>query len=533
LNVINKGNDGILISGTINDILGVTTISNDNTSATAGITLTSSGRITNNNGNILVNNVGKQGIIVEGIIKTIAQNIIMNNSDSDVLIGDSSANNFYVDAQNGDIKITQVNGNILNSGVDKTLIRANGKLNLDVTDGNIGSVVFTAPANIGLGINADTRDVRESVNVNISDTITARAIQTDKTTAQSRLINLRSKNSDMKVNQIKADGNVILSATDWKQADQNPTPNDENYFRGYSILNASADSSKANIEGYNISMLSSNNIGEKSNWLTYNQYSGDAVTSAGYLSAEAENDLYLRGLSDDYDTNIWQLISKRGNMGLELPGDSIIREITANKNLSIVNRGKNLTIYDLGRLPHILNPADDVLYPHDRIALSDVVPETLNLTVLDINPRTRVNPLLADSTLNIFNAFVRGRGLSEKIDGIDTPVADIVLRADNVIANAYGAPSSPVSTLQNPSGFDGSAGRTYADNPLDLTAPKNLEATGFNSSGNGSRLVFDLRGVSPDLVSSIGRNINERKYYKPACYQNNRNLLQPALYSGY
>jgi len=90
---------------------------------------------------------------------------------------------------------------------------------------------------------------------------------------------------------------------------------------------------------------------------------------------------------------------------------------------------------------------------------------------------------------------------------------DIILRADNIIANAYGAVSSPVSTVLNPGGYDSTAGRSYTDNPLDPSTTI-LRAVGFNAVDDGEPLVFDIRGVSPALVSAIGRNINERNYYE-------------------
>ena len=137
----------------------------------------------------------------------------------------------------------------------------------------------------------------------------------------------------------------MLTAADWKQADQNPTPADESYFRGYSIINAASDKSKANVTGRNISLIGSDNVGVKDNKLTYYQLEG------GSISAMAENDLYISGMGNN--DNFWQLITKRGNMGLEFTGDAIIREITAGKHLEIVSKGANLTIYDLGKVTNI------------------------------------------------------------------------------------------------------------------------------------------------------------------------------------
>ena len=177
--------------------------------------------------------------------------------------------------------------------------------------------------------------------------------------------------------------------------------------------------------------------------------------------------------------------------------DTTIRELTAGKDIQIVNKGKNLTIYDLGRLPHALNPADDLLYPHDRIELSSVVPETINIAVLDAKGGDE-----AYSTLNIYNAFVRGT---------DDDKADVVLAADRIIAHASEAPDSVVSNVARPGGFDASEGRDYYDDPSDTTS-EILQATGFNTSGAGSQLTFDITGVSPEIVAAVNEEVSGRDY---------------------
>ena len=147
----------------------------------------------------------------------------------------------------------------------------------------------------------------------------------------------------------------------------------------------------------------------------------------------AENDLYITGMGNN--DNIWQLIAKRGNLGLDLTGNAIIREITSGGNLKIVSKAANLTIYDLGKLTNLLSEDDDILYPHDKILMSSVVPDATEIHVLDINPATRIDPNNANSTLNIYNAYIEGKN-----DG----TADVILRADNVIAHAYDTASSNV-----------------------------------------------------------------------------------------
>ena len=492
LNMTNKGGSGIDIAGEVYNKNGTLALDNQNTSA--GIIIESTGRVHNDRGgNILVNNIGSGNTIVQGIVTALQNEIDIINSNSDVIIGDNTDNDNYINAVNNNVNITVNNGNLLNSGVDKTLIKSGKDLNISVKDGDIGMTDNAIDGKKpGFSINASTRDKTESVNINAGGVITASAENETKT--GDRLINLTAKDSDMKINQVKADGNVMLTAAEWDTEDRNPTPgeyDEEDYFTGYSIINAAKDKTQPNVIGKNISLISSNNIGSADNYFTYQQ----TGTAEDYFSAEAENDLYVQGTGDK--TNIWQLITKRGNMGLVFDGNTTIRELTAGKDIQIVNKGQNLTIYDLGRLPHILNPADDLLYPHDRIELSSVVPETINIAVLDAKGGDD-----AYSTLNIYNAFVRGT---------DDDKADVVLAADRIIAHASEAPDSIVSNAARPDGFDASEGREYYDDPSD-TNSEILQATGFNTSGAGSQLTFDITGVSPEIVAAVNEEVSGRDY---------------------
>ena len=512
LNITNEGANGISVAGTVNNIKGASNIVNNNTSDTSAIKIATTGRVTNNDGTITIKNFGTKdvGLDIEGIVNAIKQNIEIINENSDIEIGEyDSSNDFYVNAQNGNIIISQTNGDILNGIVDtdtenknqnhdlgnkdkayKTLLSTSGNLTMNVEGGNIGSDTHALDGKeSGFGINASTRDYTESINVNVAGVVNANASNNGNA-----LINLRAKDSNLNVNNITSDGNVMLTAVDWKQADMVPAPSDESYYHGYSVVNSATDKSKANVTGRNISVISSDNIGTNGNSFTYNQLEG------GSISAMAENDLYIKGMG--LNDNIWQLITKRGNMGLEFSGDAVIRELTAGKDLKIVSKGANLTIYDLGKTTN-LEDNDDILFPHDGILMSSVSPETVDIRVLDVNPDTRVNQNAANSTLNIYNAYVKGQSNG-------TP--DVTLRADNIIAHAYDAASSPVGNASRPSGFDATEGRLYANDYTDSDAEKNLKATGFNTVGSGSKLVFDIQGVSPDDVVNAGAQQGDRNY---------------------
>lgn len=167
-----------------------------------------------------------------------------------------------------------------------------------------------------------------------------------------------------------------------------------------------------------------------------------------------------------------------------------------------MSKGSNVTIYDLGKVSHLLD-GDDPLFPHDQIKFSDVVPETVHITVLDVNPETRIDPDEANSTINIYNAYVKGQNNGKP---------DVVLKADKIIAHAYDAADSIVTNTERPNGFDPTEGRLYADDYTDKNAPQELKATGFNTVGEGSSLVFDIQGVSPDDVKAAGADESSRNY---------------------
>lgn len=494
LTLANAGLGNVTIAGALSSIGGIS-ISNTTTSA-YGIEITSTGTVTNDVFDLDIHNYGTNGITIAGVVSNTAGNMsIINETAGDIVIGNASTDN-NLTQDSGNVLVSNNNGNILNAGNDTTLINlTNGNLTLSTVDGNIGTYDTSRVSTLAnkYGIEAATRDYTETFNVNVSGTITALAKNSAKT--DSRLINLRAKNSDINIDKIDSDGDILLTAADWADS-----TNDS----GYSITNASSDPTVANITGKNISLISSKNIGSKTNWITLNQ----TDTTSSWVSAEAEKDLYIKGLSDDYNMNIWAMVAKTGSMGLELSGNTVIREISAGGNLQIVNRGAELTLYDVGRLSHMLNVKDDLLYPHDKVAMSSVTPETLDLEVLDINKNTRVNANAANSILRIYNAYVKGQNAPEirNIDGTTSIETDITLRADNIYANKDG--SSMFIKLGNNNTTD----RKYHDNPLD-TSSEILSATGFNSVGEGKRLVFDVQGVSPDLVTAIGRSENERNYY--------------------
>ncbi len=537
------GLNGITISGNVLNIKGVTDIVNNAPSATAGIVLTESGRISNTNGDINTKNIGGKGTNIEGLITAQAGNINITNANSDIIIGENnnSANSngvisAYINAVKDNVNINQTNGDILN-GVTltgssyydlgtpdyayKTLIAAGNNLDIAVIDGNVG---YTDNVNPGFGVNASTRDYTDSVNVNIGNRINVSALNSNTANNDGRLINLRSRFSDMKVGLVEAAGDIILTSADWKQND-NVNGGVGEYYVGYSILN-DTNNGVENVKGKNISIISSDKIG--SSFAKLNVYQDIAEGENRWVSYEAENDINTNDLSP-IATNIWQMISKRGSIETILGGMSgtnIIRSITAGDHLHIVNKGKNLTIYDLGIEINMAGIDEDMLYPHDRIALvgdnRNVIPKSVTLEVLDMEGGADAN-----STLNVYNAYLKGRDANDTtvsdltILGVPQLASDVTIKADNVIAHSGNASSSTVQTINRLTkdtegyNYNAATGRNYYNNPFAATHPENeqqLTATGFNSFGEGDAITFDIRGVNPDIVSKYG-DATKRAYY--------------------
>ena len=501
LTISNSGSGKVSILGKLTNKKGNISINNDG--AESGVEVGTTGTLTTEDGNTTIANLGKSGIDIEGKILTQQGNIEIFNKNSNIEIGEyNSSNDSYIEANN--VMISQNDGSIINGVNDegnvgnnqshdlgnkdkayKTLIKANN-LVMVVQNGDIGSDTHAlSDKESGFGVDASTRDYTESINVEVSDTISAIANNDNNA-----LINIRAKNSNLNIDNIVSDGNVMLTVADWKQPDQNPTPSNEDYYHGYSINNASKDGITPNVVGRNISIISSDNIGSESNKLTYEQLEN------GSVSILAENDIYVSDKSAN--SNINALITKRGTLDIELDGDAVINEITSGKKLKITSLAKNLTIYSLGKISPKDGVESDILFPHDGISGSSglgVVPEQIEIKVLDVN---QDNSNDADSTLNIYSAYLKGA---------DNGSPDVLLRADNIIAHAYQAPSSKVITKANPSGFDAQAGRTYINNQGEV-----IEAAGFNTVGAGKSLTFDIQGVSKDDVIAVNKDVLSRKY---------------------
>ena len=497
--------------------------------------IATTGSISNIGGDISVENSGVAGIDIKGSINAEQKDITITNKNSDIRIGEydstnESGNDNYIATGAGNITINQTNGNILNNITDagnlhrnydlgnpnsayKTLIKSGNDLIISVKDGDIG---LTSHDNPGFSIDASTRDYTESINVNVCGNLIAKAINDTKDTK--RLINIRAKESDLTIKDVTSDGNVILSSVDWKQTDTRPTPEDNSYFTGYSVL-SSANADVPAVTGQNISIIASNNIGSDNKKLVYMQDTLSAPNSS--VSVEAENDLNISAKANsDNETKLYQIISKHGTIDLDLESDGAIKEITSDKGLRITQKAQNLTIYDLG-MPVSTEGAssafNDILYAHDDLVYGkdsvspekSIIPNYIDIRVLDaIN-----NPDRGDSYLKIYNAYVNGNhGKNAKYYPDGSRLADVTLMADNIYANSDKAPDSIVPTKANPSGYK-QTNKSYSPVDFGSADTNTYPAKGINGFGDGEEISVDIIGVDRDLVNELVQNA-QRNVYK-------------------
>ena len=233
----NSGADGINVAGRVSNLNGATTITNTNGKLLVDSTGLIASGIGGTNSTLLVSNTGNGGMNIKGSVvanhgnKTNTVNFV--NKNSNMSIGSTGVNKNIT--SNADVNIAVTNGNLLNNGVAKTLIyTTNGAdLNATVTNGRIGEEVGPCADGVCTGVGPSGRDLTKSVNTSIDGVITAKSTKGTNTS----LINMASLDKNMNVNQIKADGRVILLADD--ATTKGATP--------YSIVNKTKDSKNLKI----------------------------------------------------------------------------------------------------------------------------------------------------------------------------------------------------------------------------------------------------------------------------------------------
>ena len=493
LTIKNTGSGGTNVYGNVYSDGKDSLITNTN----GGIYIDSSANVKNGSNKLTMNNSGANGIKVQGLVK--AHGVDIHNENSSVVIGDNTSNNFYI-TSDGDIKIKINNGSLLNYGVAKTLFatKNGGNLNINVTDGTIGEEVGPCDGGVCTGIDKDARDLTKSINGNIEGTYTAVTSRNNR--ANDLVINMAALDSDMKLNYVDADGRAILLA-DSSVKGQTP----------YSILNASNDSSKANVQGKGISLIASGGIGEKDKALTFVQTAGDFNHNGldmdklnynpnakyGIDMLAKKGDINVKALDDNFDNNICSIVARDGSVNAELSGNSYIREITASDKVNIVNRGKNLYIEHLGEVP-TYEKTGDYYGPYEKA----VIPKEAKIAVLDLgtpqNPNTK-----ADSTLIIKNGTINGKNEGRPHN------QDLTMIADNAYAGGY-----YFNMGKNRGKVDG----TDKYNPSTVT-PDNR--TNKITTEDGGAVSIRGKAVRPTDVTDIGRTEPERNYYYGGSSQGN------------
>ncbi len=488
LNITNEtGSEGISVSGNIlnnsddmNNNVGDAVITNKK----GNLHVTSTGKITSKGNSLAMKNYGngeKTAMNIEGhVIQDNNKGTLdMYAENSDIKIGHAN-NNFNVDS-NGKITIKTKNGSVLNNGVAKTLIRTTENADIEITaeNGSIGTEVGPCENGICTGIGPDSRDLTKSVNTSIDGTITAESKGTGA------LINMASLDKNMNINRIHSDGRVILLADDSQNKGQTR----------YDILNKAVDNKVPNVQGTGISIIASGNIGETENKLTFIQKNatfGSISDQLDYVAGNHENgvdmlaigDINVKGLDNPdgtkNDTYVCAMISRTGDINAEFSGNTYIGEITAQKNINIVNRGKDLFIDSLGIVPS---------YPNDYYGPNgNITPENVKITGLDLGTPENPNNQ-ADSTVVVKKGKIAGQGKGRPDE------QDLTITADNAYAGGY--------HFHN--GKDRVPGKSYYE--------EDSRTSKLENPTPDTDVSIRAKAVRPDDVTGIDRQEKERNYY--------------------
>ena len=490
----NTGAGGINIAGKVENSVNKATINNTGAN---GINIASSGKVTNDN-LLKISNTGANGINVKGITKSTGLKVY--SKDGNVVIGDNTDNDFYM-TSTMDADFDLENASLLNYGVAKTLINANGDLNIKATDGTIGKEIGPCDGGVCTGVGPAERDLTKSVNFKVDGNVNAETSKSNKT--DDLVINMASLNADMHADRIKADGRVILLADATEKG-----------AKAYNVVNRASDNTKANIEGKGISIIASGDIGEDGKALTFKQNEAEVNIANEDDDANQPHDLIMdkdgnlapihkgqgvemlaigninvKGLDNadgtKSDTNVCTIASRTGSVNAEFSGDTYIRDITAKKEVKAVTRGSEMYIENLGGAPSRYAKTGD--YYGDYTGIN---PEKATLKALDLG--TKENPnLVPNSTIVVKNGTINGKGSTSHPD-MDQ---DVTVTADNAYIGGYyfnmgkhrmpGLSSITKDDRTNP------LENTNADTPVSIRA----------------------RAVRPDDVTDIDIDPETRIYY--------------------
>ena len=500
LEMNNTGNNGFTIDGTVNNNNGTAQLNNE----AGSLLISSKGKVNSKGTELNVNNSGTGGLHVEGLVTHTNTDGIVNftNSNSDMVIGhDRTDNNISSDA---DVNINVTNGNLLNYFADiedantvKTLITttSGADLNIDVTNGSIGTEVGPCDGDVCTGVGPSERDLTKSINTSIDGAIIA------ESTGTGALINMASLDKDMHVNRIHSDGRVILLADD--KTNKGET--------AYDVINSADDNSVIpNIQGSGISVIASGDIGKAEDKITFIQtgatvdianendnasdphdlYETPRIDADGGVEFLAIGDINIKGNDNadktKNDTNVCTIASREGTVNAEFSGNTYIRDITAQNEVNVVNRGPEIYIENLGGAPSRYETTGDYYGMYDGI-----VPEKATITALDLGTVENPNHT-PNSTIVVKNGTINGKG-STSHPNLDQ---DITVTADNAYVGGY-----YFNMGKHREG--GLTEWTYDDTTNTIV----------NAGDPDTPVSIRAKAVRPDDVTDIGRNPVERDYY--------------------
>lgn len=492
LNMTNSGAGGFTVDGTINNNAGKAILTNSN----GKMLVSTTGNINSKGTELNVTNTGAGGMHIQGHVthKNTAGKVNFTNLDSDMVIGHDS-NDFNI-TSDADVNIKVQDGNLLNYGVASTLIRTtdNADLNINALNGSIGEDLGLCDGGVCTGVGPGERDLTKSINTEIDGRITADSHGTGA------LINMASLDKDMHINKIDSDGRVILLADD--KVNKGAT--------AYDIINSADDNSiTPNIKGSGISVIASGDIGKTDNKITFIQTGANVDIANENDDASAPHDLYetpihtgdgveflaignidIKGLDNadgtKNDTNVCTIASRTGTVNAEFSGNTYIRDITAQNEVNVVNRGTEIYIENLGGAPSRYAETGDYYGTYDSI-----VPERATIKALDLG--TVENPnLVPNSTIVVKNGTINGKG-STSHPGLDQ---DVTVTADNAYIGGYYF----------------NMGK-HRGNGLSQVTKDDHTNTLVNAGDPDTPVSIRGKAVRPDDVTEIDRNPVERIYY--------------------
>ena len=471
-----------------------------------------------------MNNSGAGGMNIQGHVTNTnnTAKVEFHNSNSNMVIGHEDTDDNI--SSNANILMAIQNGNLLNYFADKnidindaeayknatkTLIKTTdgADLTINATNSQIGTDLGLCDGGVCTGIGPNERNLTKSINTSIDGTITA------DSTGENALVNMASLDTDMRVNKIHAEnGKVILLA-------------DDKYNKGatrYDIVNRAEDDTVPNLKGDAISAIASGNIGEGADKkltfiqtnanvdianenddasLPHDLYDEPIAESKGGVEFLAQGDINIKGLDNadgtKNDTKVCTIASREGSVNAEFSGDTYIRDITAQNEVNIVNRGPEIYIENLGGAPSRYAETGDYYGMYDGI-----VPEKANITALDLgtpdDPHTFDNGHYPNSTIVIKNGTINGKG-STSHPGLDQ---DITVTADNSYVGGYyfNMGKHRYDDPENPNGLS-------QVTPDDHTNPL------VNAGDPDTPVSIRGKAVRPDDVEDIGQDTGLRDYY--------------------